>query len=123
MAFELDPADASTSWILVTLHVVSVMAGIVAIWFGADPVVKWCMRQPWFVWAAAFSFIIFGLHVPMLQYLTNLMFLYLHDYTYHRLLTYLLAPAITLAFCIAVGSVFRALLPREYRVATGGRGF
>ena len=123
MAFELDPASPVTYWILNILHTVSVLSGILAVWFGADRLVKWCMRRHWFVWATSFSFFVFGLHAPLVVYLTRLCYLYIHEIPNYRLLTYLLVPVIILAFSIAMAAAMRKLLPGLYRLATGGRGF
>ncbi len=123
MAFELEADNPETTYILVTLHMITVFAGILAVWYGADPVVKWFMRRRWFLWSITFSFIIYALHVPLIQYTTRLSFIYFHHLKLYRLGTYILVPALLLLFCIAVGALFRRLFPKAYRVATGGRGF
>jgi peptidoglycan/LPS O-acetylase OafA/YrhL len=102
---------------------VSIAAGILAIWFGADPVVKWFMNKKWFVWVTAFSFIIYALHVPLIHYATRLAFIYLHNIPNYRLLTYIVIPIVTLLFCIGTGALLRKVVPKAYRLATGGRGF
>ncbi len=123
MAFELDPANPETPFILYSLHDISIGSGILAIWFGGDTIVKWCMSKSWFEWASSFSFIIFALHVPLIQYTTRLAFIYWHSFQYYRLLTYAVVPVGIFFFCIAAGAVLRNMFPRVYRVATGGRGF
>ena len=123
MAFELDPADPATTYILYALHDVSVMSGILAIWFGGDRIAKWCMSKKWFAWASKFSFIIFALHVPLINYVTRLAFIYWHDFPYYRLLTYLTVPFFILFFCISVAALLRSIAPNVYRIVTGGRGF
>jgi fucose 4-O-acetylase-like acetyltransferase len=65
MAFELEPGIRYLPIGLNLLHQGSVLSGIIAVWYGADAVVKWCMRRQWFLWSASFSFFIFGLHVPL----------------------------------------------------------
>jgi fucose 4-O-acetylase-like acetyltransferase len=123
MAFELEPDNTVTYWALNILHAVSVLAGILAIWFSTDRVVKWFMRRQWFVWISAFSFFLFGLHAPLVVYLNRLCFIYFSDIPNYRLLTYLLVPALVFGFCILMGALIRKLLPRFYSWATGGRGF
>ncbi len=122
MAFELEPGHATT-WVLILLYGGTVIAGILAVWFGADGLVKWCMQQKWFLWLCAFSFVIYGMHVPLIEYITMLMNRYLYQLPNHRLVIYVLAPATVLCICIITGSVLRKLVPKLYRVATGGRGF
>lgn len=123
MAFELDPNDAATPFILYALYDISVASGIIAIWFGADFIVQRAMDKHWFQWACKFSFIIFALHVPLIHYTTRLAFIYWHNLHYYRLLTYLVVPVVIYFFCIGTGALLRSAFPKAYRVATGGRGF
>jgi fucose 4-O-acetylase-like acetyltransferase len=122
MAFELE-ASHFTTWLMILMYAGMVIAGLLAVWFGADPVVKWCMQRPWFLWISAFSFIIYGLHVPLIQYITMLMYHYLHALPNYRILVYVLAPLSTLVICILAGALLRKAVPGFYRLATGGRGF
>lgn len=123
MAFELEPEDPATPYILYTLNDISIFSGILAMWFGADQLAKYCMNKKWFVWASSFSFVIFVLHVPLIYYTTRLAFIYWHNIPNYRLLTYLLVPVITFFFCIGFGALVRSLFPKIYKLATGGRGF
>ncbi|WP_207496720.1 acyltransferase family protein [Aridibaculum aurantiacum] len=123
MAFELEPDHIETRYILTTLHLVSVVSGIIVIWFGGDALVKFFMHKRWFLWSVSFAFIIYALHVPLTHYLTRLAFLYVKGFAYYRLLTYLVVPVLVLFICMGVGALLRAAFPRFYRIATGGRGF
>lgn len=123
MAFELDPDNPINKVVMFALFDISVFSGILAIWFGADPLVKYLMGKKWFVWASAFSFTIYALHVPLINYISRLMFILLHNFKYYRLATYLTAPVIVFAVCLLFGAAFRKLFPKSYRIATGGRGF
>ncbi|MDE3252874.1 MAG: acyltransferase [Bacteroidota bacterium] len=123
MAFELEPGNAFIRICLTILHDTSVIAGILAVWYGGDFLVRFFMRQSWFRWSASFSFFIFGLHAPLVVYLTHLCFLLYPGFAYYRLLTYFLAPLITLGICIGLGALLRKKLPAFYSLCTGGRGF
>jgi fucose 4-O-acetylase-like acetyltransferase len=123
MAFELEAEDAATPYILYALHDISIAAGILAIWFGADEIVKRCMSKSWFLWLSAFSFVIFALHVPLIHYTTRLAFAYWRLFPNYRLLTYLVVPVIVFFACIATGALLRNTFPKVYKLATGGRGF
>jgi hypothetical protein len=123
MAFELEPTDAATPFILYTLHDISIGAGILAIWFGADEVVKWCMNKKWFERTTNYSFIIFALHVPLIHYTTQLAFLHWNHFRYYRLLTYAIVPVVIFFFCLITGKLLKSTLPKVYKIATGGRGF
>ncbi|HVF81280.1 MAG TPA: acyltransferase [Flavisolibacter sp.] len=123
MAFEFDEVTPTIKWALSILHVLGTGAGVLAVWFSSDRVVQWAMQRAWFVWTASFSFFIFGFHIPLLPYVTTLFFRYGKSFQWYRLSTYLLAPCLVLLLCIAVGALFRAALPRVYKIITGGRGF
>jgi len=123
MAFELEPYDMVSIWVMATLYASSIIAGIMAVWYGLDKAVKWFMSKRWFVWTSSFSFIIYGLHVPLVFYITRLFYMYFSHLSNYRLLTYLLAPLLTLLICIGVGALLRKLIPGVYKLATGGRGF
>ncbi len=123
MAFELEADNIATPYILYALHDVSIFSGILAVWFGADPLVKWCMQKKWFLWASAFSFIIFAIHVPLTPYATRLAYMYCKNIPNYRLLTYLVVPIVIFFSCIGFGALLRSLFPKVYRLATGGRGF
>lgn len=123
MAFELEPGSKITYWSLNVLHAVSVLSGIVAVWFSTDRLVKWCMRRHWFVWLSSFSFFVFGLHAPLVVYLTRLSFTWFSTVPNYRLLTYILIPSLVFGFCVLMGSLARRFLPGFYSWSTGGRGF
>lgn len=108
--------------ILTLLHKIMVMSGLIACWFGLDPLVRWCMNKPWFVWLSAFSFIIYAMHAPLVAYCIDPMFRLLAPLTVPGLAAYLLLPSMLIAFCIGSGLLIRTLLPKVYSVLTGGRG-
>jgi fucose 4-O-acetylase-like acetyltransferase len=123
LALELDEHNTISIWAMALLHQTAVVTGILAVWYGADPLVRWCMRQRFFVWCSSFSFFIFGLHAPLVIYATRLAFHYLHHWPLYRLTVYFLVPSLVLMLCIGVGAATRRWLPAVYRVAAGGRGF
>ncbi len=122
MAFELQPTN-NTWRVLLALHQLAVIAGILAMWFGADRVIRWFMKQEWFNHASAFSFFIFGIHVPLLPYLMKWALMNLDFLPNYRLLTYLFVPLVVLTFSVAAGAFTRRYLPKFYAILTGGRGF
>lgn len=123
MAFEMETHTFWNKAAFSVLHVASVLAGVVAIWYSGDALVLWAMKRKWFTWATAFSFIIYAFHIPLLPYLTQVCFRYGSHIPNYRILTYLLAPLCVLFICISTGALFRRVFPRAYSVATGGRGF
>lgn len=122
MAFELEPV-LPVFVLLSLLYSLSVIAGIMAMWYSCDKLVQWCIQRPWFGWLASFSFVIYGFHVPLLPYLTQFYFDVMAGFQYYRLATYIAAPATVFALCILLGMLLRKVLPSFYRLATGDRGF
>jgi fucose 4-O-acetylase-like acetyltransferase len=130
MAFELEPFDFrtdsvfnSTALVLTLLHQVSIVCGILAMWFGADKVMNWCMKQKWFHHASGFSFFIFGIHVPLLPYVMTWALMTLSFLPNYRLLSYLFVPLMVLVVTVWVGALLRSFVPGFYKLLTGGRGF
>jgi len=107
---------------LLLLHKITVFTGFISIWFGADGLVRYCMSRPWFVWLSAFSFIIYALHVPLINYAHQLLLPVTNSWRLGRLADYTLLPLLIILFSILVGAALRALFPRAYALLTGGRG-
>jgi hypothetical protein len=122
LAFKLSPAAASSFWILSVLHKTTVFTGLIAVWYGLDRVVKWFEQQPWLVWMSGFSFIIYALHNPLVNYLIRMSTQFTQSFAYHRLFNFLVVPTIVILLCIAIGAIFRAILPKWYSITTGDRG-
>ena len=124
MAFEFESEQTNRipSLVMNTLHFFAVMAGVLAVWFTCDGIVKFFMSKRKFVMITSFSFIIFGLHVPLLNYVMQLAYMFGHNIPYYRLLFYILVPFLVWVFCIAFGAVLRRILPSVYSIVTGGRG-
>lgn len=108
--------------VLLLLHKVVVLSGFITAWFGSDRLVGWCMKKSWFVWLSAFSFVIYGLHAPLVAYAINAIFPSVQNLYEYRLVIYLLLPVGLMVFCIGTGIILRNLLPKFYALATGGRG-
>jgi fucose 4-O-acetylase-like acetyltransferase len=122
MAFELPANTVVTFVVLLLLYNFSILAGIMAIWFSADEVVRWSLKQQWFMKASSYSFFIFGMHIPLLSFVMHLSIIHLSGMPGYRLFTYIFVPLLVLLFCIAVGALIRKFFPSIYRVMTGGRG-
>ena len=123
MAFEFESYHPVYIGAMLVLQGATVVAGILAVWYSADPVVRWCMSKKWFLWISAFSFVIYALHIPLLAYVTRLAYMFGHNIPAYRLLTYIFVPLFILFFCVAVAALLRKLVPGFYKLATGGRGF
>jgi membrane-bound acyltransferase YfiQ involved in biofilm formation len=108
--------------ILTLMHKIVVLSGLVACWYGLDPIVGWCMKQKWFTWLSAFAFIIYAMHTPLVAYaITPFLFL-LEPMPAFHLVAFILLPLIVIGFCIITGFLLRLLVPNIYSILTGGRG-
>jgi fucose 4-O-acetylase-like acetyltransferase len=122
MAFALSPELGWVGPVLHFMHKGSILAGLLAAWYGMDGLVRICMQSKPFVWASAFSFFIYALHEPLLHVLNQWVFLWAKDIPYYRITAYFgLCVGITL-FSIVVGWVLRTIAPPVYSILTGGRG-
>lgn len=123
MAFELESYSNVTYTILGIIYQVSLLIGLLAMWYGADYVIKWFLNKKWFTYASGFSFFIFGMHIPLLAYVMRWALDTLDFFPFYRLFCYIVIPFLILLLCIGTGSLLRRYLPRFYAVMTGGRGF
>ena len=121
LAFYLKPSGG-TFMLLILLHKTVVFTGLLSLWYGADKLVGVCMDKKWFLWVSSFSFIIYALHVPLVNYCNRLAsrsFGYLPCY---RVLSYFILSMVVTYFCILVGWLMRTFIPKVYAICTGGRG-
>ena len=108
---------------LLLLHKAVVAGGMVVMWYGIDGAVRWAMARRWFIWLSGFSFMIYALHVPLINYAMIWLFPLVDSVPHYRLLMYMLLPTAVTAFCVLVGAALRRVIPGVYGVLTGGRGF
>lgn len=106
--------------IITLMHKLVVLSGLIACWYGLNSLVGWCMEQRWFVWFSAFSFIIYALHAPMVAFAIDSALAVAQG---NHLVVFVALPLVILAFCIGVGWLLRATMPKIYSLLTGGRGF
>lgn len=105
--------------VMLLLHKAAEALGVLVMWFGADAVVRAAMRQPWFVWLTGFSFMIYALHVPLVNYATEAA---LRAWPGQNLLVYALVPLAVVLTAVLLGAGLRRLVPGVYGLLTGGRG-
>lgn len=109
--------------LMILLYRLSEVAGILTAWFGLDWLVRRAMALGWFQWLTGFSFLIYVLHVPTVNYATALAFRFGQRVPHLSLLTYLLLPLLIIVAAVLIGATLRKLAPRAYGLLTGGRGF
>jgi len=108
--------------VLTLIHKVVVLSGLIACWYGLDPIVKWFMKRPWFTWLSAFAFIIYAMHTPLVAYAITPFLSLLEPMPAFHLAAFILLPLIVIGFCIITGFLLRILVPKIYGALTGGRG-
>ncbi len=124
-AVEPDPATGiGGRWFfsMLALYRLSEAAGVLTAWFGLDWLVRRAMARRWFAWLTGFSFLIYVLHVPTVNYATELSFRFGRGVPHIALLTYLLLPLVIVAVAVMIGAALRRLVPGAYALLTGGRG-
>jgi fucose 4-O-acetylase-like acetyltransferase len=109
-------------YILLLLQKIAVFSGLVAAWYGLDFLVRFFMRSKWFTWAAAFSFIIYASHAPLVAFLIDPFFRIFDHWPYYRMITFILLPLFLVAVAIGLGGGLRRVTPKIYSILTGGRG-
>ena len=107
---------------LILLHKTTVVSGLIACWFGLDPVVRWFMKRNWFVWLSSFSFMIYAMHAPFVAYFISPVIEALQPMAAARLATFVILPLAIITVCVIVGWLLRTLAPKAYGLLTGGRG-
>ena len=112
----------ATKLLMLTLYKTGEVGGMLTAWFGLDALVRAAMARRWFRWLADFSFSIYVLHVPLVNYATELALHYGRGLPHLSILVYLLVPLLVVAASVAVGALLRRAVPQAYAVLTGGRG-
>jgi surface polysaccharide O-acyltransferase-like enzyme len=122
MAFSIESMNTPTALTMLVLHRGGEAAGLLTAWFGMRGVADTAMQWRWFRWLAGFSFVIYALHVPMVNYVTEAALKAGTGMAHVELLTYLLVPLLVITICVMIGAGLRAGARPVYRVLTGGRG-
>jgi fucose 4-O-acetylase-like acetyltransferase len=107
---------------LMLLHKLVIATGLLSVWFGGNALVRWWMEKPALRRLTGFSFIIYALHVPLVNYAMQIPFIYGKDIPNYRFLSYIIIPTLIIVLCIGIGYLLRKLAPPVYYVLTGGRG-
>ena len=123
LAFQGQPFLGNAIYpVLSILHKSVILSGLIACWFGLDPLVRWFMHRRWFVWLSAFAFIIYAMHAPLVAYLINPALVILGPLPGTHILAFILLPLTIIAFSIGTGALMRRISPKVYGLLTGGRG-
>ena len=80
------------------------------------------MAREWVRWLAGFSFMIYAVHVPLVNYVTEAMLLYGASVPHINWWTYVTVPLAVSALAVLLGATLRRAALPVYSVLTGGRG-
>jgi hypothetical protein len=122
MAFSIDTMSTPTALIMTVVHRAGEAAGLLVAWFGMQRMAHAAMQWRRFRWLTGFSFIVYALHVPLVNYATEAVLSAGAGLAHLSLLAYLLVPLVVIATCVLVGAALRACARPVYAVLTGGRG-
>jgi surface polysaccharide O-acyltransferase-like enzyme len=122
MAFTLESTPQATAFTMMALHRGGEVAGLLTAWYGMAGLARTAMQLGAVRWLAAFSFVIYALHVPMVNYVTEAALSAGAGIAHVELWVYLTVPLVVVAITVAVGALLRAGAPKLYGVLTGGRG-
>jgi fucose 4-O-acetylase-like acetyltransferase len=109
-------------YVIAFMHKGMVLSGLIACWYGLDPVVRWFMKRRWFVWVSAFAFMIYAMHTPLIAYSIDIVMGWVQPFPLSRLVVFIGLPLTILALCVATGALLRKIVPKLYSLLTGGRG-
>jgi surface polysaccharide O-acyltransferase-like enzyme len=73
------------------------------------------------VWLGKYEFIIFAFHAWVLQYVIKVMYILIPMKNALILLEYFSAVLVTIVLCIISGVVLEKIMPKVYKIVTGGR--
>jgi fucose 4-O-acetylase-like acetyltransferase len=122
MAFSIDSLSTPVALTMLLLHRAGEIAGLLTAWFGLDRIVRGAMASAGFRWLTGFSFIIYALHVPMVNFATEAALRAGAGIPHIAFWTYLFVPIAVCATCVAVGVTLRSVARPVYATLTGGRG-
>jgi fucose 4-O-acetylase-like acetyltransferase len=108
--------------VLTILYKTVVLSGLISCWFGLDRFVRWLYAKDWFRWLSAFAFMIYALHVPIVDYLTHPAMDLFRNLPESRLWAFFLLPVFVIFLAVTTGALIRKISPRIYGILTGGRG-
>ncbi|MBE6050962.1 MAG: acyltransferase [Clostridium sp.] len=113
--------EESTIDILI-LHKVSVVIGIVSMWFGLDYIMKNDKLVTKTLKITSHTFFIFCFHEPLLDFVIQYSLINICDNTLFNVLTFFIYPIVTIILSILISKLLLYFAPSLHNILTGGRG-
>ena len=108
--------------VLAIMMKLSVLTGLVAVWYSSNSLAQYFMKKKWFTSASNYSFFIYGAHAPLVAILIDAVFSMLHYTNHFRLISFILLPAMLVIGFIVIGYILKLIVPKVFAVMTGERG-
>jgi len=105
---------------LLVVHKLSIVAGILALWFNCDEIVSFLRLDRYRV-VRGYSFFIFAFHLPMMVVLNKLLLRTSQSSEVLRIAQYLTLPVVAIALSLAVGTFLKKSTPSLFGLLTGDR--
>lgn len=105
---------------LYCFHCLGILIGICSIWLLYDLFYN-KFRGYILSWLFSYSFFIYLTHEPLLAIVKNVLLVILGKSSASVFITYIIAPIITIIFCIIVGHFLKKKCNKGYLIITGGR--
>ena len=122
MAFAIHDGTTWQAITMLLLHRASEILGLLTAWYGLDSLAQRAMTRDCFRWLTGFSFIIYAVHVPLVNYATEAALSLGANIPLISWWTYVFVPLAVCALAVVIGAVLRRAAPPVYGVLTGGRG-
>jgi len=103
------------------LHHVQQLLLLLTFWGLYDASLGKISNHIWLDKASRYNFFIYGFHVPILYYLTDLTFHFVGKESMTRLGVFILVPMILILFSMLWGWIMDKVFPKAFWVLTGGR--
>jgi len=122
MAFELNPLDKATPFLIGILYQLAIPTGVLAVWFSTDRLANWWTQQPLLKSWLGHSFFVYGLHIPLMAYFMRWILIVGADFPYIRITTYIVLPLLFMVGALQLADFAKKHAPALYKLLSGGRG-
>ena len=100
------------------IQILSIIIGVISVWLAYDLVYKYLNFSKLFF--LPYTFFLYASHEPVLLILKKTIYSFGHSEMF-SLVNYFIAPTLTIVVCVVAGYLINKILPKSYRILTGGR--
>lgn len=113
---------SSAVFIVRFLYDATAIFGVIYVWYGIEPLVRYCSNKKWYQLFAPKFFFIYAFHAPLITFLID-PYLRLFDFIpLVHLFAFFTLPVFVIALCVGLDVTTSKLFPSFYSLFTGGRG-